>query len=310
MNSDRLLPLNELRKFSNRQKELAQLELTISNYAFEADVLWCRFARNERWNVAIHNHSFYELHFCLSGFAKFCNNKNEVLSLQPGSFVIFQAGQEHRLSFSSENFEKLVFAFHLTLKPSEDLPFFESAYNNISFNVFEASDKMIRYTQKLCEESNSDSPAYKLSVTNLLSELILEIARIITPQHHSRKILYKNKDNRLDTLVLFIRDNLSHHLTSEDFAAESNMSIKQLNRLMEATYHMSVSDFFRKERIEKAKQLLIDTTYTIAQIAQEVGFSDEFSFSKTFKRMTGVPPGFFRTSFLSGSDSLDDNTIT
>jgi AraC-like DNA-binding protein len=48
-------------------------------------------------------------------------------------------------------------------------------------------------------------------------------------------------------------------------------------------------------RMQKARALLSSTNDNIESIAEAVGYSDAFSFSKVFKRITGVPPRDFRT---------------
>lgn len=72
----------------------------------------------------------------------------------------------------------------------------------------------------------------------------------------------------------------SVRLTIFNFAAQSNMNSKQLNRIMFENYDMSVAEFFKKERIEKAKDLLIHTELSMSQIVHRVGFSNEFSTGK------------------------------
>ena len=49
-------------------------------------------------------------------------------------------------------------------------------------------------------------------------------------------------------------------------------------------------DFRQRHRIEKAKSLLILDTHSIAEIAEELHFSDIYHFSKTFKKFTGLSP--------------------
>lgn len=56
--------------------------------------------------------------------------------------------------------------------------------------------------------------------------------------------------------------------------------------------------FRQRMRIERAKQLLLsDEQYTVSEVAQELGFSDVYHFSKTFKKFCGQSP----TRFLSSA---------
>ncbi len=56
--------------------------------------------------------------------------------------------------------------------------------------------------------------------------------------------------------------------------------------------------FRQRMRIERAKQLLLsDELYTISEVAQELGFSDVYHFSKTFKKFCGQSPTRFLASF-------------
>jgi YesN/AraC family two-component response regulator len=52
-------------------------------------------------------------------------------------------------------------------------------------------------------------------------------------------------------------------------------------------------DFFNKIKIDKAKELMIEGNKRIKQVAYEVGFSDEFYFSRIFKKIEGISPAEF-----------------
>jgi AraC-like DNA-binding protein len=61
--------------------------------------------------------------------------------------------------------------------------------------------------------------------------------------------------------------------------------------------------FRQRMRIERAKQLLLsDERYTISEVAQELGFSDVYHFSKTFKKFCGQSP----TRFLASSSPAEE----
>ena len=47
-------------------------------------------------------------------------------------------------------------------------------------------------------------------------------------------------------------------------------------------------------RIEESKQLLLNTDYSLADIALAMGFVDQSYFCKVFKRIVGLTPGKFR----------------
>ena len=49
--------------------------------------------------------------------------------------------------------------------------------------------------------------------------------------------------------------------------------------------------------IVEAKILLSDLSYSVAQVADQLNFSDQFFFSKFFKRHTGLSPKDYKSSF-------------
>lgn len=53
-------------------------------------------------------------------------------------------------------------------------------------------------------------------------------------------------------------------------------------------------DYLSRYRIEKAKELLLNTNLGQAQISEEVGYSSEFHFSRKFKEIIGISPNKFR----------------
>ena len=52
--------------------------------------------------------------------------------------------------------------------------------------------------------------------------------------------------------------------------------------------------YLEERRIEHAARALVETEQTIAQIAQSVGYSDPYHFSRVFKRVMGMPPKQYR----------------
>jgi len=82
--------------------------------------------------------------------------------------------------------------------------------------------------------------------------------------------------------------------TVEDLAKDLNISRVQLYRKVKAILGISVSDHIINIRLEKSKELLLNSNQNISEIAYSVGFSSPNYFSTSFKNKYGVSPKEFK----------------
>jgi transcriptional regulator GlxA family with amidase domain len=78
------------------------------------------------------------------------------------------------------------------------------------------------------------------------------------------------------------------------------LSVRQLQRKFQAIYGMSPQTFQMKTRIRAACDALRRTNSSIAQIAGEVGFSDQSSFTLHFRKHTGTTPRRYQAETRKG----------
>jgi AraC-like DNA-binding protein len=71
---------------------------------------------------------------------------------------------------------------------------------------------------------------------------------------------------------------------------------------------MPPHQFMTSRRVERAKELLLRTDHSLAEIALEVGFSSQAHFTDQFRRATGSTPHRYRkgTDPSSSSEAQDD----
>jgi transcriptional regulator GlxA family with amidase domain len=79
-----------------------------------------------------------------------------------------------------------------------------------------------------------------------------------------------------------------------ELAQLASMSESHFSRQFKAAIGTSPIDWLRRERINQAKHRLIESDDAIKEIARQVGYSDQFFFSKDFKKMTQLTPSKFR----------------
>jgi AraC-like DNA-binding protein/CheY-like chemotaxis protein len=95
----------------------------------------------------------------------------------------------------------------------------------------------------------------------------------------------------LRKLNKLIEDNIeSSTYTVEDLAKDLYISRVQLYRKVKAIFGISVSEHIINIRLEKSKELLLNTNQNISEIAYAVGFSSPNYFSTSFKNKYGVSP--------------------
>jgi len=79
-----------------------------------------------------------------------------------------------------------------------------------------------------------------------------------------------------------------------ELAQVAGMSESHFSRQFKTAIGTSPIDWLRRERINQAKHRLIESDDAIKEVARQVGYSDQFFFSKDFKKMTQLTPSKFR----------------
>lgn len=94
--------------------------------------------------------------------------------------------------------------------------------------------------------------------------------------------------------IQYMRIHLQEKLTVKGLAEEANLSASRFSHLFSEETGMSPMAYFRKEKIESAKEMLKDSEYTVYEIAMILGFSSESHFIRAFKEQMSETPGEYR----------------
>ncbi|NDL66573.1 response regulator transcription factor [Anaerotalea alkaliphila] len=92
----------------------------------------------------------------------------------------------------------------------------------------------------------------------------------------------------IDQAVAYIRSHYKENISLEDVAQEVNLSKHYLCSAFKKETGDNMSLYINKLRIEKAKQLLLESNRSIKEIFEEVGYSNQQYFSKVFKKITNM----------------------
>ena len=88
--------------------------------------------------------------------------------------------------------------------------------------------------------------------------------------------------------------NYAYNLTIDAYARLTNRSVSSFKRDFQALYKTSPGRWLIDKKLDRAKQLLLQTAQAITDVAFDSGFENTAHFSRLFKQKTGITPMEFR----------------
>jgi AraC-like DNA-binding protein len=95
-----------------------------------------------------------------------------------------------------------------------------------------------------------------------------------------------------------IQDHIDTSLSLKEISKGLEISPSYLSREFSKYFEdLSFGEYIRKQRIQKAIELMKNLSYSLTEIAYLTGFSDQSHFTRIFKKHTGQNPSAYRKKF-------------
>lgn len=120
----------------------------------------------------------------------------------------------------------------------------------------------------------------------------LELLQFIVDDINSSNFNYSNKA-KIDIILTYINSNFEKQIRIEDLSAMVKLSEDYLGVIFKKHSGYSINKYINKCRIDRAKEIIFEQNPKISEVAQTLGFKDEFYFSKVFKKFEGISPSEF-----------------
>ena len=105
------------------------------------------------------------------------------------------------------------------------------------------------------------------------------------------------EQERLRVLLSYIHGHFTEHITLADIAAAANISQGECCRFFKRMLQITPMSYLNQFRIVQSASLLSNTSQSIADISQQVGFCSSSYFTERFKRMMNCKPMEYRNRF-------------
>ncbi|HEY8500909.1 MAG TPA: AraC family transcriptional regulator [Clostridia bacterium] len=240
------------------------------------------------WGPGVRDH--FIVHYILSGTGSFSvQNKSYNLAagngfvIFPEQLVTYTASRDNPWTYSWVGFHGLKAESYLRKAGfSKESPVFR--YDNDE-KLLDCLNSMIS-----CARLSTPSELMLLGYLYIFLSLLIDNSRREADQDPSAE----NQDKYIRRAIEFISKNYSGEISIQEIALRLGFDRSYLYTIFKKHLNMSPQDFLIRFRIDRAVELMENTSLSIGDISRSVGYDDPLHFSKIFKRKKGISPSLFR----------------
>lgn len=166
---------------------------------------------------------------------------------------------------------------------------FEILNGELDFESIEINDvePYITLSKEIFSLFNSNERGWKLIIKQKFYELLVLLA-------NDKKLSKNPTSNKINPALKFIDEHLDQKISNGELAKMCLISEIYLRKLFIQITGSSPQQYIIDKKIKTAVSWLLTTNIAVNEIAAKLGFSDIYSFSKSFKLHTGSSPLQYR----------------
>ena len=267
-----------------------------SNISSSLDIseIYTKFYQEKgtNYNFSGEKHSYWELTYV---------DKGELLTtidgvsyhLKQGDLIFYAPMQFHTQS----TFEKISSSY-LTINFKMNFNHADLLCNKI-FSL--QRDSYFIVTRLIEELSNDNLYSDDLSLC-YLKELIIQMLRLDNSHFHSKPTTHMQQtyeNELLNDILLYIDDNIYEKISVSTLCDHFCISTSMLHSLFRKNMNNTAKNYINELKLSKSKELIRNSTHTLSEISEMLGFSSIHYFSKKFKSYFNISPTEYSKSIYN-----------
>ena len=102
-------------------------------------------------------------------------------------------------------------------------------------------------------------------------------------------------------ITRYLQEHLEEEVSLSVLAEEFHLNPQYISQLFKNEIGVGFLAYLTNIRMEKAKKLLLSTSLSVAEVAEQSGYGDYRVFTKAFKKAEGITPSQYRRKFLNNN---------
>lgn len=210
-------------------------------------------------------------------------SEREQLRLEPGYAYLAPCGCRCGF-YGTDSVTKLFFHINIPMADGYDLFASCERFDRIPFSI--------NRTEQLRDWFLNDDQLGHVLLKGVLWELISAFGERLCARGRG------NCSPEVSSAVQYIRENLSAQLTVNEVCGGVFSSPGKLTKSFRQEIGVTLGQYIEDLVMQEAQLLLLATDRTVGSISQELGFCDQFYFTRRFSRRYGLTPREYRKNHM------------
>ncbi|MFD0674397.1 helix-turn-helix domain-containing protein [Cohnella sp. GCM10027633] len=246
------------------------------------------------WAIRNRTMGQYVLQYVVEGRADYPVN-GRMYATAKGDLLFHRPGEPHSiLTLEGEPYVCLSFVFHFG---SNDFPFHQ-LFGEAHLLGNYAGTELEKKLNRLVHAYRQPGWSSQLQAQGLLLEVLGEAAAGLNRTRAGSTVEARTKAKLL-LLQHYIREHYADNVQHDDLERVAGLSRNYIIVQFKRQFGLTPMQYLTWVRIQKARELALQTNLSVSEIASQVGYADVHTFGKMFKKKTGTSLSQFCSSLVT-----------
>lgn len=229
------------------------------------------------------------------------NVNNLPYKLGKGNLFIVPIGTIFQVRFRSDDFKLKVIDYHL----NQDNKMNYYALWLKRHHLTESDFFRVNHYYELIHECYSSHMEMRESVVYIVLALLHDINRILAKDGNQTVTLKREEQVYVDFMKLLMEDYDMLPRAITYYSDKLNLNANLFGTIVKKVSGLSPLNWINRVTMDTARSMLINGSASMSGIARKVGFTEQASFTRFFKKEEGMNPLDYRKKFMGGKPQAE-----
>ncbi len=247
-----------------------------------------------------HLHEYYEIFYLLEGKRRYFIN-HTIFDVLPCDVILVNKGDLHMSQSVTPGKKYARYLLYVSdafldeLEPAFSKDFLLKIFETKKLHIPESMQNSFNILMHKTESKiNNDDIFSKYTVKLNILEILITLNKLVTKNSYPLMDNLNIYEERIQDVCHYICNYYNEQITLEQMAKIAYMSPTYFSKKFKRVTGFGFKEYLNNIRIKMAINMLMESQYSITEIASYCGYHDSNYFGDVFKKIIGVSPNKYR----------------